>query len=115
MKREIKKGITILHTEGAGGATLNKHGYKGIYTSGNKYCVAMTFGHRVNVKKYLIGTFDTIEEAAMARRIAELKRKQGCFEQWFASRPSGHCKAHKEFWKHEFERMNEYENCRRNY
>ena len=113
MKREIEKGITIIHTQGDGLCTINKHGYRGVTTYGDKFRVEITVGKK-NAKKYLIGTFDTISDAAKARRIAELKRHQKCLDEWIATKPHGNSCGCKEFWKNEFERFDEYENNKRN-
>ena len=114
MTRDFEKGITIIHTQGDGLGTLNKHGYRGVTTFGDKFRVTITIGKK-NAKKYLIGTFDNISDAAKARRIAELKRHQKCLDEWLETRPHGNSFEHKIFWKNEFERLEEYENSKRNY
>ena len=113
MTREFKKGITIIHTQGDGLGTINKHGYRGVTTFGDKFRVFIEVGR--HTKKYLIGTFDTLSDAKKARQIAELKRHQKCLDEWLDTKPHGNSFECKEFWKNEFERLEEYENSKRNY
>lgn len=114
MTRQFEKGITIIHTQGDGLGTINKHGYRGVTTFGDKFRSEITIG-KYNAKKYLIGIFDTITDAAKARRIAELKRHQGCLEEWLKSKPHGNSFESIDFWKKEFEGLDKYENSKRNY
>jgi len=114
MTREFEKGITIIHTQGDGLCTINKHGYRGVTTFGDKFRVTISVGKK-DEKKYLIGTFDTIADAAKARQIAELKRHQKCLNEWLETKPHGNSFECIEFWKNEFERFEEYENNKRNH
>jgi len=50
-------------------STRNKSGIKGVYFKDGKWTASI----RVNMKEKYFGTFDDIEEAAMARRAAEIK------------------------------------------
>lgn len=112
MTREVKKGMTIIHTTDEHIGIQNKHGCKGVVTFGNRFRVQITIGH--NKKKYLVGTFDTLPDAIKARKIAEAKKYSGCLESWMASKPHGNSEECQKFWEIEFERLMENENSKRN-
>ena len=113
MVREIKNKVTILHTAEDSIGIANKHGCKGIVSFFDKYRVQIALGH--NKKKFLIGTFDTLEEAKKARHIADEKKREGCLEEWLATKPHGNSEECKEWWKIQLEWMDQNENNRRSY
>ena len=51
MTREVKKGMTIIHTAGIGIQNIN--GCRGVSAYGNRFRVDISIGH--NEKKYLVG------------------------------------------------------------
>lgn len=106
MKREIKKGITILHTQDEHIGIKNKYNCKGISTYGDRFRVEISIGHN-NPEKYLIGIFDNLPDACKARQIAEAKKRAGSLKQWIASKPHANSKAIIGFWENEFKRMDE--------
>lgn len=111
MTREVKKGMTIIHTAGIGIQNIN--GCRGVSAYGNRFRVDITIGH-THEKKYLVGIFDTLQDAIKARKIAEAKKYSGCLESWLASKPHGNSEAYQKFWEIEFERLMENENSKRN-
>ena len=52
-------------------------------------------------KKYAVGIFDTYQEAAAARKLAEKKAAAGILPQWLATRPHGLTPENKKFWDSE--------------
>jgi hypothetical protein len=105
MTRQFEKGITILHTADDHIGVRNKMGCPGIskYNNTDRWRTEISVGK----KKYLIGVFDDLQDAINARKIAEKKKEAGCLIQWLASRPHGnhlHCN---EFWKKQFDGMDE--------
>jgi len=103
MKREIEKGITIIHTTEDHIGVRNKLGCAGVsrYNNTDKWRTEISIGQ----KKYLVGIFDELKDAIKARKLAEVQKDAGVLESWLASRPHGnhlHCK---EFWEREFEGM----------
>lgn len=107
MTRDIKKGITILHTKEDNIGIRNKLGCPGVsHHLNNKWRCEISIGK----KKYLVGVFDDFQDAAKARKVAEKKKEAGILVQWLASKPHGNCDEHMTFWEHEFEGMNENEN-----
>lgn len=113
MTREVKKGMTIIHTADEHIGIQNKNGCKGVSAYGNRFRVEITIGHK-HEKKYLVGIFDTLPDAIKARKIAEAKKYSGCLESWLASKPHGNSEAYQKFWEIEFERLMENENSKRN-
>ena len=101
MKREIEKGMTIIHTAEDHIGVRNKLGCAGIsrYNNTCKWRVEISVGK----KKYLVGIFDDLQEAIKARKISEIKKNEGVLVQWLNSRPHGNHLNCKEFWKKQFE------------
>lgn len=101
MKREIEKGLTIIHTAEDHIGVRNKLGCAGVsrYNNTDKWRVEISIGK----KKYLVGIFDDMQDAVKARKLAESKKDAGVLVQWLASRPHGNHLYCKEFWMKQFE------------
>lgn len=98
LQTEIKKGVTVIHTKP--NPIKNKTGCYGISSYANyRYRVDIQIKH----KKYILGIFDSLQDAMNARKVAEIKKSEGCFEQWFKTKPHGNSPQFIEFWEKEFE------------
>lgn len=98
---EIKKGATVIHT--TPNSIKIKTGYFGITSYANyRYRVDIIINH----KQYIIGIFDNLPDAINARKVAELKKSEGCFDEWFKTKPHGNSPQFIEFWNKEFEMLN---------
>ena len=95
---EIKKGVTVIHTKPT--PIKNKHGYWGIIKYGENRYEATIHDKR---RKIRVGLFDTLDEAVMARKIAEIKMESGEFASWIKTRPHGNSHKIKDFWEKEFD------------
>ena len=49
----------------------------------------ITVGSCKKVKTYYLGTYDTMQEAAAVRKLAELHRKNGDLDEWIKGRRTG--------------------------
>lgn len=100
MVTEIKNGITIIHTGDSAGGLKNKNGVCGVtfYEKDKKYRAEIT----IKKRKFLLGFFDEKEMAADARKVAEIKRKEGTLEEWLKTKPHGNSERFYDFWKEEF-------------
>lgn len=101
MTRKVEKGITVINLTEEFAVVNNKYGSVGIIGYQNRYRATI---HIVR-KKYSIGIFDTIQEAQMARAIAERKIEDGSFLSWFDSLPHGNSAEYASFWNAEFARI----------
>ena len=101
MKREIKKGITIIHIKDNG--VRNKLGCPGVsrYNNTDRWRTEIS----IRKKKFLVGVFDDLNDAIKARKVAEIKKEAGILVQWLASRPHGNSDDYIKFWEKEFEGM----------
>jgi len=108
MVREIKNKVTILHTADDSIGIRNKLGCPGIsrYNNTNRWRSEISIGP----KKYLIGVFEDIQDAINARKVAEVKKEAGCLVQWLASKPHGNSEECMDFWKKQFEGIDQNEN-----
>ena len=100
MVREIKNGVTILHTAEDHIGCKNALGYPGVYhyKPSNGYRVEISIGK----KKFLVGLFTSFQDAVKARKIAEGKRTSGTLVGWLDTIPHGNSDQHIDFWKNEF-------------
>ena len=100
MEREIKNGVTILHTAADHIGCKNTLGCPGIshYKPSNGYRVEISIGK----KKFLIGLFMDLQDAIKARRIAESKKADGNLVEWLNTIPHGNSEHRKTFWDNEF-------------
>lgn len=98
MEKMIEKGITHLNINID--CILNKYGCYGLsqYNYSQKIRVEIS----IKKKKYLIGIFNTLDDAIKARKIAEKKREEGTLVEWLKTKPHGNSDACKEFWEIEF-------------
>ncbi len=98
MERRIENGITIIHTTSA---PSNCNGCQGISAySGNRYRVEI----QEKQDRYAIGIFNSIDDAIMARQVAEHKRKEGILKEWKSTIPHGNSEEAAMFWDAEFNR-----------
>lgn len=92
MERRIERGCTVLTV---------KHVVKeiaGVYRHGEgRFRVDIQY----QKKKYLIGIFDTYQDAVAARRIAERKAAAGLLPQWHTTIPHGNSPDSQLFWEAE--------------
>lgn len=100
MEREIKNGVTILHTAADHIGCKNSLGCPGVYhyKPSNGYRVEISIGK----KKFLVGLFTDLQDAIKARRIAEGKRTAGTLAEWLDTIPHGNSDHYKSFWDNEF-------------
>lgn len=98
MEKRIKKGITHLNINID--CILNKYGCYGLshYSYSQKIRVEIS----IKKKKYLVGIFNTLDDAIKARKIAEKKRQEGTLVEWLKTKPHGNSNAYNEFWEREF-------------
>ena len=76
MKRTFKQGVTILDTEGAGGAHRASSGRQGVYWD------KRTERYYVRWSRIRLGIFDSFDEAVAIREEAENRVKDGTFDAW---------------------------------
>ena len=87
LKIRVENGATIISTGDAYGGPKNKHHRTGIYL---QYTSAGTARYRAEIQlnhtKYFLGCYDTLDEAAAIRKIAEKKLEEGMLIEWFEER-----------------------------
>ena len=81
MKIRIENGVTIISTGTTTGVKKNMYGHPGItfVKRTNKYRAELTY----KKKRYHLGYFFTVEDAATFRKEAEEHVKQGTFTEWY--------------------------------